>query len=42
MKWLVWTHVIAFVAGAVLYGLYARKIKLWTQEELEKLRLKFR
>ncbi len=42
MNWLVWTHGIAFVAGAMLYGLYARKIKRWTQEELEKLRLKLR
>ncbi len=42
MNWLVWTHVSAFVAGAVLYALYARKIKLWTQEEIEKLRVKFR
>ncbi len=42
MNWLVWTHVGAFLAGAVLYDLYARKLRRWTQEELEKLRLKFR
>ncbi len=40
MNWLLWTHALAFVAGAVLYGFYARKIKRWTSEELEKLRLK--
>jgi membrane associated rhomboid family serine protease len=40
MNWLIWTHLAAFIAGVVLYGLYARKIKLWTREELEKLRLK--
>ncbi len=42
MNWLIWTHVIAFIGGAVLYALYARKIKLWTREEIEKLLVKFR
>ncbi len=41
MKWLILTHVLAFAAGAILYVLYAKKVKLWTLGEIENLKRKF-
>ncbi len=41
MKWLIFTHVLAFAGGAIVYAFYARKVKMWTLGEIENLKRKF-